>query len=224
MLSSEELLLNVEEFKSGLADTWYAFLLKFRKLPPPGKNMKELRQILGDSDGSMDCLVALDGPTVPAGPAVLAVLDPDIACDDADEICVPAIAADIAADIAVDGEEAAPPAPPASPAAIADDGEEDGPVCEWPATLGGVNLRVVKAKRDSSHHYFSRLAVTCSNPGHPLCNRSRSTELQVGTYGRLAAVYYLGSWLEANHLSQAEHKAYQPSAAIIRNYIARYPA
>ena len=88
----------------------------------------------------------------------------------------------------------------------------------WPANLEGVRLRVVAGKHDGGYNYHSRLAVDCCNPEHLACNRSRSSALQVDSLGRNAPLCFLGSWLKASWMPEAEHKAYRPDMATLTTY------
>ena len=93
-------------------------------------------------------------------------------------------------------------------------------VPEWPAVLDGSRLTVEDENIDPAHHYFSRLKVRCNNPTHFNCTTSRSTNLQTEVFGRKAALYYLGAWLAANDMSEADHKKHKPTVADMRSYIA----
>lgn len=95
----------------------------------------------------------------------------------------------------------------------------------FPELLLGQRLRAVKGRRDQTWSYGPRLSVACRNPQHRQCTKSRSIELGAAEHGRLAAVYFLGAWLEKSHtMSGAEHKRYAPSSAAIKAFAQSYEA
>ena len=70
--------------------------------------------------------------------------------------------------------------------------EVDADEAAWPEILEGVRLLKRKGKHDSGWSYFDRLAVSCPNPEHVRCSRSRSIALQMDVLGRNAPLCFLG--------------------------------
>ena len=98
--------------------------------------------------------------------------------------------------------------------------EHDDLAPEWPANLDGARLTVEAEHIDPAHHYYARLKVRCANPEHLNCTKSRSTNLQTEVFGSKAALYYLGAWLAASDMSEADHKGHRPTVAETRSYMA----
>jgi len=84
--------------------------------------------------------------------------------------------------------------------------------------LEGVRLLKRKDKHDSGWSYFDRLAVSCPNPEHVRCSRSRSVVLQMDVVGRNAPPFFLGVWLQAAWLTEVEHRAYMLDIGSMRLY------
>jgi hypothetical protein len=112
------------------------------------------------------------------------------------------------------------PAPLQAPrhvASVASDDEvdgEDADVLTFPTHVCGVPI-----KRES-HNPGSDdgLRVFCDL--HADCNRFRSLRLDVTTFGHMAPVYYLGTWLRNREARTREsHRGYLPTHAEVRSYI-----
>ena len=68
------------------------------------------------------------------------------------------------------------------------------------------------------------LSVRCNNPGHGRCRKYRSAKLDVATFGEMAPVYYLATWLAASHDDHPNgHGQWRPSRAQVRVYLAGHP-
>ena len=178
----------VIEFKSARANTFYSYILRYRKLPPAGASMKALKQAM-DADDSE--LAALAAPMVPVPPPVLD-RDPHIMLSDDEPSEAPAIPAPPPPPLPPPAAEPDPAAAEPELAPIADDIVADEPVDaavplpaepHWPEELDGVPLQRVAGRLDSSgrHNYESRLRVVC--PAHLGCSKSRSTALMVRELG-----------------------------------------
>ena len=99
-------------------------------------------------------------------------------------------AAEIPVAGAAGGGDAVPmpePVDDVHPVAV-DEVEADG--AAWPEILEGVRLLKRKGKHDSGWSYFDRLAVSCPNPEHVRCSRSRSVALQMDVLGRNAPLCF----------------------------------
>ena len=92
----------------------------------------------------------------------------------------------------------------------------------WPETLLGQQVQRVAGRRDSTWSYHRRLRVTCCNPKHEGCSKSRSTQLDVPAFGPQGVIFYLGAWLSASSKPEAEHRGYRPSPAEIRDFAATF--
>ena len=218
VLAGPELFLaGVAEFQSTHASAWFAYLLKFKRTPQLGMNSRALMEAIGDEDGqetyeALGPAQAMDMELAVIGDG--GVSDPDIAGDD---LALPA---------APEQPEVPAPEQPPPPLPAPDDGDDivgDEPQearLAWPEVLEGVRVHVVKGRHQGGYSYYDRLQVTCPNPQHSRCQKSRSTLKQVNQVGPRAAVGYLGAWLlRAHDLSEAEHRRYDPSMDDVRAYL-----
>lgn len=108
---------------------------------------------------------------------------------------------------------------------VGDSGGEEAPEGGdmFPDKVLGQPLRRVRGKHDRGWNYEDRLAVACSNPSHPRCNKSRSVALGAATHGPLSAVYFLGAWLaRASEMTEAEHRRYMPNVQAVRDFARTY--
>ena len=99
---------------------------------------------------------------------------------------------------------------------VVDEVEADG--AAWPEISEGVRLLKRKGKHDSGWSYVDHLAVSCPNPEHVRCSRSRSVALQMDVLGRNEPFCFLGVWLQSAWLTEAEHRAYMPDIGRMRLY------
>ena len=220
------------EFPSGRSNAFYEYLLKFHRLPVPGKSAKQLRKEIADAGGDdeADDLVALEEPLPlppkrprPA-PAVADCLDSDVALEPDDIVPLE----DVQPGAPV--PEPIPEPVPEPAAAIANEPPapaEGAPVAhdvEWPAELDGQRLIKVAGRAGGSHSYAARLKVCCPNADHLHCAKSRSVKMQTSELGAKAPLYFLGAWMEASDKSEADHQAHVPSLADQEEYKARYDA
>jgi hypothetical protein len=207
----------VDCFGSNKSSTFYAYLLRFRKLPEPKKTAAELQKLINDADQPGD-FSALDVPPSSVPPA-----NPNIACL-SDEEDGPLVL--LSAPSPPPPEQAVPEpiAGPEDAAEMIDAGVAVAePIADehvWPAELHGARLTVEAENLDPGHHYFARLKVQCNNPLHLNCRKSRSTQLQTEVFGPRAALYYLGAWLAASDKPESEHRGMRPTVAQIRAYLA----
>ena len=91
----------------------------------------------------------------------------------------------------------------------------------WPA---GVPTAIfgqrVRYEPSVPKRYKARLRVSCDNPGHLHCERSRSLSLCVAEFGIRAAEAYLGAWLKASfNMTPADHCEYQPTCQDMAQYL-----
>ena len=150
---------------------------------------------------------------VPAGPVPAFSWEDDIAGDDPGDDPEPEL---LAGEHAVEG------------LAAVDDGiagDAVGPVEAGDAAVGhipheieGMPVRVVAGRHHGGYNYHDRISVRCRNPAHANCSRSRSTALQIGTYGPRAAEFYLEAWLLSSDTVSAEQRKSHPRAADIHAY------
>lgn len=206
-------------FPSTKSSVWFAYLLKFRKCPPEGMSARAIQKAIGGQEGGEVFEALADGPAIrlalapgPVAEDPGASSDPDIA---GDELPVAIVAAP-----PPQAEELPLPPPPAGEEEIAGDLPAEGPL-GWPDFLEGVRIHVVKGRHKDGYSYYDRLQAFCPNPQHPNCQKSRSTQLQVGEAGPRAAVGFMGRWLrQAHDMTAAEHRRYTPSVAEVRAYLA----
>jgi hypothetical protein len=197
--------------------------------------MKQLRNIIVGDDNS-EAPVAGPMVAVPL-PEAPSPIDDDIALDEPIEVPVAPVPIDLPDEPVVVHEPSPLPGEPielpAAPVELAADPAEDpdvAPVAHesvllrdgldaWPDWLEGVKVLKISG-RQGDHSYNTRLAVQC-----PCCltKRSRSTELQRAELGDKAVLAFLGCWLKARHTNTpAEHKAFRPQIAQLREYRDQY--
>ena len=203
----------ITSFKSNHSQTFYAYLMRFKKLPDPKQTAAQLQKLINDADTDEPCCTELSvrpPAAAPPDPSIAWVDDTDdeqLAALPAPEPAVPEPVEDLDAAAAIEQ------------AVIADLQDHDlAP--EWPTHLDGVRLTVESENVDPAHHYHARLKIRCNNPEHLLCTKSRSTALQTEVFGINAPLYYLGAWLAASDMREADHKRHKPTVAAIRAYIA----
>ena len=64
--------------------------------------------------------------------------------------------------------------------------------------------------------------VNCPKHGEG-CRRFRAAHMDVEEFGKLASIYYLGTWLFARHTTTAaEHRKFRPTKADVRAYISAH--
>ena len=222
-------------FKSGRPSTYYAYILKFRRVPSNNQSMAVLRKAIQDADGvSDDEWLHVPAPALAAPPRPPLADDDDIAWDEpmpepiAAEpapIPDPIVAGDALEprEIAVhdndDGDEGdgsdsvAADLPPAPGAVVPVPLEGD-----WPSTLEGIELKRFKGRRGGQHGFAARLGAEC-----PCCRlRSRSVMMLTAELGRQAPLCYLGAWLEQfGRLDPLVHRDWIPSLDDMKSYKAR---
>ena len=204
----------VPEFSSLQTNAFFEYLLKHRRLPPPNLSAKQLRLLMKEDAIDMPSPLSLDCHTADPPVALPKLTDPDIACDvdvgDKVDVVMSETgivgSADDMKSHEADADAVAAEAPEAPSSAV-----------EWPLEVEGVRCYFKKAKHDGGWSYHDRLLVKC--PFHEGCARSRSTALQVSTFGQKAAVYYLGVWVRAAWMPVGEHRAFQPDAESMRAYM-----
>ena len=250
LIKEELFAAGIKMIKSTWSASYLAVLLKTKKALPKmsAKECQKILAKLEDDYATLSSLDKL--PTLPPQPMAQGLdVDEDIACDEEEIPATPLVEDDAAgsasgnegSDVAVDysGDDGAKTtAPPVLQPAPVD--ERPGAVVDrvassvttampvavplpargFPDTIEGMPVRVISARQDLMHSYHDRMWVRCCNPLHVRCNRSRSIQLQVGTYGPRAAEFYLGAWLSAAHRGDIDHAKWQPSASDIREYAA----
>ena len=202
---------------SGQPQAYYSLVLHSQKTVPIGLGGKAYRCMLAKSQG--DGLgVALS--LAPAPPTRASrefrkrpppiVVDVDLAGDEVPEEPV------------VKKEKPAPVAIAADGDLAGDDLEVIAVPVVFPGSILGAPIQRVPGRKSMSHTYHDRLRVDCQHDGHAGCGRSRSINLETAALGPLAAVYYLGAWLERQNGSQAGHRGYKPTVAEMLDCKARW--
>lgn len=230
----------VTSIPSGQPSAYYALVLKTRKQVPLNMGAIAYRKQLAETEGDFEALLALEAEAPEPPPPPIADRAPPArraSDDDADSIvggddegwhhaARPAVAAD--------GVPAGEPPPAALVAAPCDEGEaegegivggpgvHDGEHRRLPEKLLGQPLRRVSGRSDERWHYYDRITVTCNNPSHEKCQKSRSLELAQADMGPLAAVYFLGAWLKVSHMECNAHRRHKPTVADMRAFAAEY--
>ena len=206
-------------FKSGRQDTYYRYLLKFKRLPPPDLSMKLVNDLIRQADDDSDGYPAILAPPPPA-PLPVVPRDPDIFLSD-DEPMVPA---PVPAELPGPDSQAPEPEPIADADIVPELPEPEPaipvpPADDWPATLEGMDLKKIAGRAAPGRvFFFSRLSIGCPNRDHVDCKKSRSTELMKAQLGPRAALCFLGCWAENSRLSKEEHARYCPTLADMRDY------
>ena len=91
-----------------------------------------------------------------------------------------------------------------------------------PTHILGMEVQIVRGRKDHRWSYADRLHITCRNKAHIGCHRSRSIVLNCHLLGERAAEAYLGAWLLASDCTAESHKAMRPSIAEQRDYLANH--
>ena len=198
----------VTSFKSNRSTAFYAYLLRHSKLPPHGVTTKQLQVLVQGTNSEEQPAVqeALNESVTSAAPWKSLM---EINRDEAAEIPVAG---------ATGGGDAVPMPEPVDDVHPVVVDEVDADEAAWPEILEGVRLLKRKGKHDSGWSYFDRLAVSCPNPDHVRCSRSRSVALQMDVLGRNAPLCFLGVWLQVAWLTEAEHRACMPDIGSMRLY------
>ena len=183
----------ITSFKSNHSQTFYAYLMRFKKLPDPKQTAAQLQKLINDADTDEPCCTELSvrpPAAAPPDPSIAWVddtYDEQLAALPAPEPAVPEPVEDLDAAAAIEQ-------------AVIADLEDHDLAPEWPTHLDGVRLTVESENVDPAHHYHARLKIRCNNPEHLLCTKSRSTALQTEVFGINAPLYYLGAWLAASDM------------------------
>lgn len=205
----------IAEFDSKKSATWFAYLLRFRRLPPPSMTAKALREQVGEVDES-DLPLVLRTARCP--PQAIAEAAPAI-CDNEDD---PDIAGDDVPQQAVGIQEPLPPGPAPEDEGegeVAGDEPNAAAGLSWPDRLEGAKLSKIAGRSDGTYFYYNRLSVVWTNPDHGhRCRKSRSVMKGADTFGPRVALYFLGAWLRASDRPEEEHRKYEPSVAEMRAY------
>lgn len=212
----------VSAFDSGRPGSYYALLLKSKKLPPPGisdKDCKKQLALLSDDVVAMHLLDEAVPPAAFAQPqappaAAPPLLDLDSVAGDPEEEVPEALAAPLVENFVVGGEDVAGDSVPEG-AALGDG---------VPREISGQRVTRVSGRHDGTWSYNDRISVRCCNPRHPTCSKSRSLTLDRDVFGPRAAEYFLGAWLSASDLPEAAHKRFVPSRAEVRSYMESFAA
>lgn len=236
LLTLPKILALVGEFPSGEPIAFYELLLK-GKAVLAGRAAKEYRALLADEEGDLVELAALaaeEAPTQAPAPTMLMDKPPAPIADD--ECSIYADSDGCAADVA-------PQARSADSLAGARLGGADDEICvgdegahsaglalrdlpagvHWPERVLGQRLRMVRGRKGGGWSYEPRLSVTCSNPAHEGCSKSRSAAMDTSVFGHLAPVYFLGAWLQrSEEMTMAQHKRYLPDRAAVRAFADGY--
>lgn len=239
LLALPELLPKVGAFPSGETSAFYELLMSGRKAIEAGKPAKVYRAQLAALQGD-----ALDSAALAAEAACLP--SPQLALEDRSKRVLKTIDSDSSiygdAGVAPAGDTVVSPPALVGEAAVidhhdapeevfGDEGARPAPAAElrclsadvpWPSTLLGQRLRTVKGRAGGAWSYEPRLTVSCRNPGHVGCAKSRSIAMDSVTFGRLAPVYFLGAWLQRADMPVAEHKKYLPDRAAMRAFADQY--
>lgn len=238
----------IPELKSGKPQTYYAYVLKFRRLPD-GRPMKDLQQEINQHAGAnefdMGPQLPPSLPIAPIRPPPLdaAVLE-EIAAGD-DDILVPfPISADAVADEPVlpsspeyaptegDAPESDPSegdAPPQA-AAMSESGSEGDSIAA--SDHGGEVIVPVPSEWPSHIDGFELKLLTGRAGSHHnrstrlgvhcyCCDlfKTRSTALQTDTLGPKAALWFLGAWLDR---VGPGHRDFKPTLADCQAYARRH--
>jgi len=231
----------IDKFRSGLAQTYYTYMLRFHRLPPSDKTMKQLQDQMKqtDPDASEPLLPTLPVPA-PAPMPSIDNADPDneIAWEEPEE---PGDVHDPSADSDSSFIQPPPESPLPSPdhvavAADSNDAHDENclpdksdsdsiaadvpaipseivpPSDQWPAEVMGIPLKRMSGRQGGTNNWNPRLGVQC-----PCCIfKTRSTALLTSTLGEMAPVIYLGSWLQ--NMGEPDHRDQKPSMEAMLEY------
>lgn len=229
LLALEELTAaGIPGFESGHPNMYYVALMRTRRVPDPKTPAEELKRLLANESGDVLQLAILDQLARPsAAPALQGGLKRRAAEALPDEDS--SIAGDASSG---DGDQGSGGVDAAGPVALPGDDEIAGddavasagdlPPQPWPLSIEGQTVTRVKGRVDAHWSYHDRLSVRCSNPLHPNCTRSRSTEMDRQVLGHRAAEAFLGVWLSRSNVPAQEHRKFKPSRDEMRAYLASH--
>ena len=226
----------IDALPSARPATFYDYILRFKKLPPRDKSMKDLRKDINNAGDATDDIgprlpilkpgafvdaiddeIAIDEPLPPPPPAIVGV---DVRSDTAPP-------ADVEVDAPTDDGPCTGNEHSESDSEIAKSADEGEAAArgvavphdeDWPATLQGLTLIQAAGSSGGAGAHAPRLGVRC------LCcdfYKSRSVTLLVSSFGRKAPLYFLGAWLE--RMGTPDHRSYVPSRSDIERYAAANP-
>lgn len=216
---SDLLQAGIKSFPSGQSNAYYVLMLQTRQQVPTGLAASEYkRQLAIAAGGGRDDLdaLALRPQLATAPPAAPAALE------------------DAADDSSIVGS--GPPgklveAPPVMDSENEDDGESDEvfgsssvAIVQMPSEVLGQRLHKVKGKSTGGWSYHDRLSVSCRNPAHDGCSKSRSLELGKAEFGALAPMFYLGAWLKCSDMPKERHRGYKPTDSEVRSFAEEWRA
>ncbi len=208
----------VESFSSCHTSAYYSLLLGTHKLPLPGLAAKAYKRDLAKSQGDVLSCRLLDrmvpAPAAREPAAVVEAIDDEIAGDEEgpppalEPARVPervAVVEVVGADVAGDcvGEAVAKA------------------LVEVPRDIMGQAVRRVRGRDSGGWSYRDRIAISCRNPAHTSCSKSRSLALDLDVFGPTAAVIFLSTWLSLSDTDERIHKKMVPTRAEMRAFISK---
>jgi hypothetical protein len=193
------------------SDASVAFYLLLMKSPGPVGRMSAkacqgmLKQLDPSLEQSLNTALVPIPFLLPAPPVNLALMDQEIDGDDGHDVAAPPVAS----------SSSSSSSSSSAPSCI--DGEDDLDEA-FPEFIEGCPVRVeMHAGRQDVG-----LRVKCSVHGEG-CDMYRSSKLLVPTFGKLAAVHFLGTWLRCGTLerfpNREAHRGWKPKVSDIRQYI-----
>jgi hypothetical protein len=208
----------VESFSSCHTSAYYSLLLGTHKLPLPGLAAKAYKRDLAKSQGDVLSCRLLDrmvpAPAAREPAAVVEAIDDEIAGDEEgpppalEPARVPervAVVEVVGADVAGDcvGEAVAKA------------------LVEVPRDIMGQAVKRVRGRDSGGWSYRDRIAISCRNPAHTSCSKSRSLALDLDVFGPTAAVIFLSTWLSFSDTDERIHKKMVPTRAEMRAFISK---
>lgn len=89
-----------------------------------------------------------------------------------------------------------------------------------PADILGQIVTFIPGRASATHSYAERISVTCSNPAHRKCSKSRSMAMFRDKRGVRCAEAFLGAWLaNASSMGSPAHGKYTPTLAEMEEYL-----
>ena len=92
---------------------------------------------------------------------------------------------------------------------------------EVPRDIMGQAVKRVRGRDSGGWSYRDRIAISCRNPAHTSCSKSRSLALDLDVFGPTAAVIFLSTWLSLSDTDERIHKKMVPTRAEMRAFISK---